>query len=355
LEEIEKIEMRILYIAPRYHPNIGGVEYAVKAVAERMVKLSHDVTVLAGEPTIDEPREEEIRGVRILRWPTWAPRHAYHVPKMRRWFEDIVRKLAREADVVHVHSAHAILPVLGGFIVKDLNSNLKLVFTLHYHARGHTLLRELGWKMWWRQKVAKLVKLANKIHSVSDLEAERIFTHYSNTADRLVVIPNGVDEDVFQYKWKGQRSNYILYAGRIESYKNLELVINLLTKLSGNKEDLRLLIVGRGSHLPKLKRYVKRVAHGKVEFREPLSRKEYLSTLANARYAINLSEDEAFSIFVAEALAIGVPTIVSRTIAKALGITTASKDIILLLESPVIKSWSICIREMLRSIYYNET
>jgi len=42
--------MRLLFIAPGYHPRIGGVEYVVKSVAERLAKAGHDVTVLTGEP-----------------------------------------------------------------------------------------------------------------------------------------------------------------------------------------------------------------------------------------------------------------------------------------------------------------
>jgi len=44
--------MKIVYAAPTYHPHVGGVEYVVKAVAERLAKAGHEVSVLAGEPGI---------------------------------------------------------------------------------------------------------------------------------------------------------------------------------------------------------------------------------------------------------------------------------------------------------------
>jgi hypothetical protein len=37
--------MRILFIAPSYHPHIGGVEYVVKSVAERSTKAGHRVSI----------------------------------------------------------------------------------------------------------------------------------------------------------------------------------------------------------------------------------------------------------------------------------------------------------------------
>jgi len=70
--------MRILYVSPAYYPRVGGVEYVVKSVAERLAKTGHEVSVLTGEPDIEEPVEEEVNEVSVVRWPTWAPGGAYH-------------------------------------------------------------------------------------------------------------------------------------------------------------------------------------------------------------------------------------------------------------------------------------
>jgi glycosyltransferase involved in cell wall biosynthesis len=75
--------MRILFIAPSYYPHIGGVEYVVKSVAERLAKAGHEVTVVAGEPNTDKPYEEVVNGVRVVRWPVWSPGNAYHIPRKR--------------------------------------------------------------------------------------------------------------------------------------------------------------------------------------------------------------------------------------------------------------------------------
>ena len=59
--------MKILQIATHYYPRVGGLEYVVKSVSERLVKTGHEVTVIAGEPGIEKPREEEINGVKVIR------------------------------------------------------------------------------------------------------------------------------------------------------------------------------------------------------------------------------------------------------------------------------------------------
>ncbi|MFZ8810384.1 MAG: glycosyltransferase [Pyrobaculum sp.] len=73
----------ILLVTPRYYPDVGGVEYVVKSTAERFAALGHETTVVTGDPKADKPLEEEINGVQVIRWPTWAPGGAYHIPKKR--------------------------------------------------------------------------------------------------------------------------------------------------------------------------------------------------------------------------------------------------------------------------------
>jgi glycosyltransferase involved in cell wall biosynthesis len=145
-----------------------------------------------------------------------------------------------------------------------------------------------------------------------------------------------VDEDVLSYRWKGQSSNYMVYAGRVEKYKRLELAIDIAKEL-----NLKLLILGKGPYKEKLVRYASKVYRGGVEFLEPQPRQKYLELLSRARYAINPSKHEAFSIFTAEALAIGTPAIVSKEIAENLEAQTRplARDLVIA-EKAQIKTWN---------------
>jgi len=135
--------MRILFVSPGYPPKIGGVEYVVKSVAERLVKKDHEVVVIAGEPHSQKPSEEFINGVKVIRWPTWSPNGAYHVPKRMSKFKEELVGLAEDADIIHVHSFHAVFTVLAGLKVKEKNPDKKLVVTGHYHGGGHTVFRNI--------------------------------------------------------------------------------------------------------------------------------------------------------------------------------------------------------------------
>jgi glycosyltransferase involved in cell wall biosynthesis len=303
--------MRIVYVAPSYYPRIGGVEYVVKSVAERMAKIGHEVTVVAGEPEAEKPREEEINGVRVIRWPTWAPSCAYHIPRKRSQLRNLLQKLLSDADAVHIHSAHAVLTVWAAAAARRINPDMRIIFTPHYHGTGHSALRRLLW-IPWRRYVAHAVETADAIHAASPREAALIKSHYPQSRGKTVVVPNGVEEDVFGYKWRGADSDYMMYAGRVERYKRLEVAVDLAVRLG-----LRLLVVGRGPHRERLRRYARRRGAA-VKFLDPQPRPDYLRLLTGARYAVNPSRQETYSIFAAEALAMGVPTIVTPEVAENL-------------------------------------
>jgi glycosyltransferase involved in cell wall biosynthesis len=336
--------MRILLVAPRYYPDVGGVEYVVKSTAERLAALGHETTVVTGDAKADKPLEEEINGVRVIRWPTWAPSGAYHIPKKRNQLRNLLQKLLNDADAVHIHSAHAVLTVWAAATARRINPDVRIVFTPHYHGTGHSALRRLLW-IPWRRYVAGAVEAADAIHAVSPREAELIKSHYPQSRGKTVVILNGVEEDVFSHRWRGADSDYMMYAGRVEKYKRLEVAVDLARELG-----LRLLVVGRGAHRERLRRYARR-RRAAVEFIDPQPRPDYLRLLAGARYAVNPSRHEAYSIFAAEALAMGVPTITTPEVAKNLvAEQTPSRYGLVLVTRAMISTWEAVIPKYL-SLY----
>jgi glycosyltransferase involved in cell wall biosynthesis len=267
--------------------------------------------VVTGDPKADKPREEEINGVHVVRWPTWAPSDAYHIPKERDQLGNILRKLLNDADAVHIHSAHAVLTVWTAATARRINPDVRIVFTPHYHGTGHSALRRLLW-IPWRRYVARAVEAADAIHAVSPREAGLIKSHYPQANGKVAIIPNGVEEDVFNHRWRGTDSDYMMYAGRVEKYKRLEVAVELARKLG-----LRLMVVGRGPHRERLRRYARRRGAA-VKLLDPQPRPDYLRLLAGARYAVNPSKQEAYSVFAAEALAMAIPTITTSEVAENL-------------------------------------
>ncbi|MCX8205553.1 MAG: glycosyltransferase, partial [Candidatus Nezhaarchaeota archaeon] len=123
--------VKVLYITPGYYPRIGGVEYVVKSVAERLVARGHDVTVVAGEPGLCSLQEGELNGVEVIRWPTYSPGNAYHFPIVRSKLRELLLEKLKRCDVVHLHSVHSVFTIYALTIVKDCY--VHTVLTPHYH------------------------------------------------------------------------------------------------------------------------------------------------------------------------------------------------------------------------------
>ena len=63
--------MRILMVAARCYPFMGGIETHIQEVGPRLVARGHAVDVLTTDPSGDLPAETEVRGMRVRRVPAW--------------------------------------------------------------------------------------------------------------------------------------------------------------------------------------------------------------------------------------------------------------------------------------------
>ena len=92
-----------------------------------------------------------------------------------------------------------------------------------------------------------------------------------------------------------------------------------------------------------------------IKFRKVVTKRKYLKLVSRARYAINPSKHEAFSIFTAEALAMGTPAIVSKEVAENLEAQTKPfiKDLVIAGKAQ-IKTWNE-IASMYKRRLYNES
>ncbi|MEM2293537.1 MAG: glycosyltransferase family 4 protein [Nitrososphaerota archaeon] len=289
-------------MVPRYHPHIGGVEYVVKSVAERLAGRGHEVVVLCGESNIEKPCEELVNGVCVMRWPVYAPGDAYHVPRMRYMLKNWLLNTARESDVVHFHSVHSVLAMYSLRVLRD--SRMRKVLTPYYHGTGHTFFRRLLWRG-WRTYIRGLLRFVDVVHTVSRLEAQLVKRDFKVDA---IPIENGVDEWILDIQWSP--SGYVMYSGRIEKYKNIHRLANIVKILNEDYGlNLKLKVYGSGPYIKSLSSRLEKIG---IEYsvNPPQPFEKYIESLSKASLFGLLSEKESYPQSVNEANAIGVPTVV---------------------------------------------
>jgi hypothetical protein len=150
--------------------------------------MGHAATVLAGEPGAKIPRTDQINGVQVIRWPTQVPDNTYHMPLAADKLREVAIRLAKEADVLHVHNIHAVLPIY----VLNATSNLQIrkVVTPYYHGTGHTPIRKLLWT-YWRRHIYRLITTTDAAHTVSKSEAQLIRQDFGRHAPALALLAAG--------------------------------------------------------------------------------------------------------------------------------------------------------------------
>jgi glycosyltransferase involved in cell wall biosynthesis len=292
--------LRILYVSDSYPPIVNGLSYVVDNLAKSMVRLGHKVDVATIRTSGHLPRLENVDGVRVRRFFGLSPGGSYHLPS-----PGILGALRGSYDVVHVHNFHSVFPILGAmFSPKDSNS--KFVVTAHYHTLGHHWHSRLAWKV-QKPLLTRLLRRYSVVHCVSQFEALRVQRDFGV---RSIVIPNGVSDDVYDFKWRGGSDNVITitYAGRMEKYKRVSWVLLAAKILADEGVRVKVLLLGTGPQSARLERQAQDL---RIDLSMPgyLPRREYLDSLAGSDCFANPSSQEAFSIVSAEALAIGVPVV----------------------------------------------
>jgi glycosyltransferase involved in cell wall biosynthesis len=129
----------------------------------------------------------------------------------------------------------------------------------------------------------------------------------SRRINRVEVIPNGISCNLYQDLGD---ERYVLYAGRLDRPKRVDLLIDAYAESTDLHGRYRLMIVGRGPEKKRLQSLVrKRGISGEVIFRDWAEGSEFRALLGNSTVFVLPSEYETFGIALVEAMACGKPVI----------------------------------------------
>jgi 1,2-diacylglycerol 3-alpha-glucosyltransferase len=294
--------MKILQICPgAYQSGRGGISEHVRNISERLAKR-HEVTVYATNPASSLRWFETVNGVKIRRFKRFSPSGSYF------FSPNMIINLREECfDVVHGHSYHA-LPMHFAFLAK----HQKLIFSTHFHGAGHTALRNSLFRLF--KPIGKMsLRNADAVIAVSEFEKRTLCASFNIDPSKVVVVPNGLDISEFAGLKRGQSAcRSILYVGRLERYKGVQHLVGAMPTL----DDAKLKIVGTGPQRRMLEALARQLrVQDRVFFLQNLSRRELLQTYVDADVLVLLSEHEAYSMVVAEALIARTPCVVADTAA----------------------------------------
>jgi glycosyltransferase involved in cell wall biosynthesis len=297
---------------------MGGPPRKVASLAEEIARRGHHVEVLTANHDVGRPgfvRDDGGVRVRYLRSIARYRATVTFNPGFRR----AVREQMRHADVLHVFGLYDML----GLTAARAARSAAVPYVLEPLGMFRPISRSYRKKRLYHALFGnRLVSGAAAIVATSTLEREAL-TADAVPPQRVVVRPNGVDLGGFadlpsRGAWRARYSlsaddTVILFLGRLAPIKRLDLVIDALTDTSLVRAHA--MFVGPDEDRTRAaleSRAADRGVEDRVRFTGPMYGSEKLEALVDADVLILPSESENFGNVVLEALACGLPVVVSE-------------------------------------------
>jgi len=300
--------MKIAVICRRYHPEIGGVETHVKEIAERLAR-KHEIIVFTLVADKRFVGNESINGVNIRRFKSLRLSYSAEIPP---------RSLLKEVkdfkpDIVHSHNAHTSIP----YFASKINCDSKFLVTPHYQGNATTAFRRILFIAYKRLLNSAMSK-AHRIICVSSAEQDMLVDVFNIDHQKVRIVPNGVGNDLASIIPESGRQDElrILSVARFDlHHKKTDKLIKAF-KILESQMDSKLILVGSGPDRREIVRMIKTLGlEEKIELKSNLTREQLLREYAKASVFVTASEQEAFGIAVAEALAAKLKVVVPNSTA----------------------------------------
>ena len=321
-----KNDLSVMMLSWEFPPRIiGGISPHVYFLSKSLAKQGVKVYVV----TCDfpgAPAHEVIDGVEVYRIDSYknpAPDFASWVYlmnlNMQKETAALARKLDNKIDVFHAHD----------WLVANAGIGLKHVFrkpllvTVHSTEMGRRDGLHTNTEKMIHETEAWLTYEAWKVICCSDYMIQHVKWVFGLPTDKLVMVPNGVNTDVYgdvKNNLKDFRKDFalpeekiILYVGRLVYEKGIHVLINAAPKILG-KVDAKFIIVGSGYMKEQLLNIVRSMGlEHKVLFEGFLDEQTLLKLQKCADVSVVPSLFEPFGIVALEAMAAKSAIVVSDT------------------------------------------
>ena len=321
--------MRILELSWEYPPYIvGGMGQHVTGLIRNLGgqntafgQLQVDVVTTRYADGIElEQDNEHLTVHRVNLPPLDAQNHYNHVIASNDALTDFAAELIRR-DPVHIIHAHDWLVGVAGMALKN-EFKLPLAVTMHATERG----RQQGHPVTSTSRQInelerRICHEAWKVIVCSKYMASELSGYFGTPADKIAVIPNGIDVDALtigteaeiaallrQYAPNGER--LLFYVGRIVHEKGVHVLIQAMPAILAEFPNTRLLVAGKnGRSLAPLVHSLG-IEHA-VRFLGFISNRQRDLLYQTVDAAVFPSIYEPFGIVALEAMALGCNVIAS--------------------------------------------
>ena len=317
----------------------GGMNVYVRQLSRELGKLGVEVDIFT---RWHDPQEPQVVGiVERVRLIHIAAAEQEDTPKtdiyscLPEFLHNLRRFQEKEGTVYELLHSHYWLSVCAA---ERLKAQLGIPHVATFHTLGEVKNRARAAEMEpvLRLEVEKkAVPIADALIAFTAEEKDNLISIYGAQPEKVKVIPCGVDTDLFRPMDKGKArselglpnsSQILLFAGRIQPFKGIDILLRAVARLLDNRE-LHLFIIGGDSEsdgeVTRLRTLSAELGiDGKVTFCGAMEHGEMPLFYGAADICVVPSYHESFGLVALEALACGIPVVASRVG----GLATIIKD-----------------------------
>lgn len=320
----------------------GGMNVYVRELARELGRRGVEVDVFTRWREREDPQIQSLgpnaRVVHLLSGPIgYYPKMDVHdrLPEFTHRLLEFTRREGREYDLIHSHYW------LSAEVASVLKSEWRAPTVQMFHTlglvKGQVQDDSLNGELAVREAAERAaVAMADRIVAASEIELAELVSLYGADAEKIRVIPLGVDTGLFHPLRQADArdalgrdscQHSVLFVGRIELIKGIDVLLEAVGDLLRDRPDLRrrvcLVVVGGaidpkddGSESEKFRELHRMVeARGiadNVEFVGSLDQRELALYYAAADICAVPSLTESFGLVALEAMACGTPVVATR-------------------------------------------
>jgi len=302
---------------------VGGLARHVDELSAALVKAGHDIHVITTDSE-GSPEFEIVKGIKVYRVKTNRPKSLDFlgsIYQMNLAMLDTAIPLVKDTyfDVIHCHD----------WLVADAGINLKrtfgttLISTIHATERGRwhgiynevqKYINDMEWLLTYESK---------GVIVCSNYMKKEVQNFFSLPEEKIYILANGIDMSKFNYNFDhlNFRRNFamdnqkiVMSVGRMVPEKGFQILIDAAAKVYQDYDDVKFIIAGKGGMLENLKTQAYNMGLAdKILFTGFMNDEILHKLLIVSDVAVFASLYEPFGITAIEAMAAGVPIVVSDT------------------------------------------
>lgn len=315
--------MNIALFTDCYPPTKNGVVTVVVQLKKILEEMGHHVVVVTvgrGKPGCED-NEKNVYRTRCIVLPHDETQF-FAIPNI----SDIIRFLKQhKIQIIHSHTEFAI-----GLTAARVGRLLNIPVIASTHTMWELYYRHYLKLLFWLPKniVRWVIRLLYKPYYSLINVSQKAHDYYKkpfmipNTPS--TIIPNAIDskkfishecsaeeKDALRKKLKiDEKDKVVLYVGRVVEEKRMDELLEVLKRVADKRENTKVLFVGDGARLEKLKKNVTESGYeSKILFTGFINWTELSGYYALGNVFVTASLSEMHSMTILEALNLGIPCV----------------------------------------------